>query len=362
MFNRSRFIAPIIITLFTYWFIRTKLQFPLEQAEIHSLFTGLNVLFCMQLIATSVLPEKGMMTRYGISFLLFLGFGDALLFLWGDSILVIHFWQNITLPIEINFTQHFWLSPLILLCHGITALILGIKFIWLRRATEVALFLTWSVGFMVFVDFATTEISSLGFSALLIALFITFQQSNYQVSFMDALTGIASRRAMDDYLSTLGRSYSIAMLDIDHFKKFNDTHGHDVGDQVLRMVANKINLVSGGGRAFRYGGEEFMVIFNRRNANDCYVFLEAVRESIQHYKLTLRSENREVDTSKGKANRQKTKNMNKEISQALSVTISIGIANSAKGLKPKDIIKLADENLYKAKKAGRNQTIRPEIA
>jgi diguanylate cyclase (GGDEF)-like protein len=55
------------------------------------------------------------------------------------------------------------------------------------------------------------------------------------------------------------------MSDVDHFKRFNDTHGHDVGDQVLRLVASKLSKVSGGGRAYRYGGEEFALVFRRQN-------------------------------------------------------------------------------------------------
>jgi diguanylate cyclase (GGDEF)-like protein len=188
---------------------------------------------------------------------------------------------------------------------------------------------------------------------LFLGLFILYQQSNYQVTYKDALTGISGRRALEDYLSTLGRHYSIAMLDVDHFKQFNDTHGHDVGDQVLRMVASKIAKVEGGGRAFRYGGEEFTIVFNRKSADEIFVFAEAVRESIQNYALTLRSDSREEDKKEGKKQRGQG-----STTKTVSVTISIGLANSESGLTTAQVIKKADGLLYKAKEAGRNCTIK----
>jgi len=306
------------------------------------------------------MPEKGLMTRVGFAFLLILGSGNLILLFWGSEPIVIAAWQSIELPNYFVFIEHYWLTSLILLCHGSTVIVLGLIALWKRSAAEYALLLTWFVGFVVFVDFATPEVSSLGFTGLLLALFILFQQSNYQVTYMDALTGIPSRRSMEDYLPTLSKQYAIAMLDVDHFKKFNDTYGHDVGDQVLKMVASKIHQVTGGGRAFRYGGEEFMVIFNRSDTNACYVYLEAVRESIQHYHMTLRGDDREPDKQKGTERRGSAKSARPE--KEISVTISIGIANSAQGLGTKDVIKLADENLYKAKQAGRNCTVRPDLS
>lgn len=357
MFNRSRFVAPILITLFVYWFIRSHLQTPLSQTTTQSLFISINMLFCAQLILSALIPEKGLMTRVGFAFLLVLGVGDLTVVVWGREAFFAQAWQSLALPEIIHFTEHYWLSSLILVGHALTVLTLTSMALWKRSAAEYALLLTWLVGFVVFVDFATPEVSSLGFTGLLLALFILFQQSNYQVTYRDALTGIPSRRSMEDYLPTLSKQYAVAMLDVDHFKKFNDTYGHDVGDQVLKMVASRIHQVAGGGRAFRYGGEEFMVIFNRSDANACYVFLEAVRESIQHYQMTLRGDDREPDKQKGAERRGHAKQS--KVDKSISVTISIGIANSASGLSTKEVIKLADENLYKAKKAGRNCTVRP---
>ena len=82
------------------------------------------------------------------------------------------------------------------------------------------------------------------------------------------------------------------MCDVDHFKKFNDTYGHDAGDQVLRMVASKLSHVGGGGRTFRYGGEEFLVVFRGRSASEAKPFVESLRCSIADAGFVLRSPDR----------------------------------------------------------------------
>jgi len=356
MFNRSRFVAPILITLFVYGFIRSRLQSPLSQPDIMAMFIGLNILFCLQLVLSAVLPEKGLFSRAGLIFLGVLAAGDAALWFWGNSAYWVNVYSGLELQQQVFSETRYWHTGWLLLAHGVTALILMVVALWRRNASEYALLLTWLVGASVFYDFAQTDVSSVGFTALLLALFVIYQQSNYRVTYTDALTGIPGRRSLEDYLPTLGRHYAIAMLDVDHFKKFNDTYGHDVGDQVLKMVASRVNQVAGGGRAFRFGGEEFTVIFNRSDANASYVFLEAVRESIQHYQMTLRSDERDPKKRTGKQKRGSAPVKSK----AVSVTISIGVANSAPGLQPKEVIKLADDNLYKAKQAGRNQTVRPK--
>jgi len=356
MFNRSRFMAPIVIAVFAYHFIRERLQVPLVQQEVMAMYAGLNVLFCIQLTLSSIVPEKGMFNRIGGLFVLVLLSGDALLWYYGSSQAWLTWLSGVESQQVSLFEKQYWLTKFLLFMHGVTLVVLvGVAAIR-RTVADFALLLTWLTGVFVFFDFSLVEVSSVCFSALFLALFVFFQQSNYQVTYQDALTGISGRRALDDYLSTLGRRYTIAMLDVDHFKKFNDTHGHDVGDQVLRMVASRIANVEGGGRAFRYGGEEFTIVFNRRSADEAFVFLEAVRESIQQYQMTLRSDDRELDKKAGKKQRGTD---SKPKVKTVSVTISIGVANSASGLSPSDVIKQSDDLLYQAKEAGRNCTIRP---
>jgi PleD family two-component response regulator len=140
------------------------------------------------------------------------------------------------------------------------------------------------------------------------------------------------------------------MGDVDHFKKFNDTHGHDVGDQVLRLVAARLAEVGGGGRAFRYGGEEFTVLFPDTPLKDALPHLDAVRKSVEEYRMAIRGEDRPKSQRKGSKLRGDGTS-----DDTLSVTISIGAAEPKAGMKPAEVIKAADEALYRAKQGGRNR-------
>ena len=171
----------------------------------------------------------------------------------------------------------------------------------------------------------------------------------YQMAFRDELTGLPGRRALNERMQRLGRNYVLAMSDVDHFKKFNDTHGHDVGDQVLRLVAAKLSKITGGGRAYRYGGEEFAVVFAGKTAEQCLPHLEAVREVIANYAMHLRNQDRPLDDQAGRLRR------GSAAASTVSVTISIGVAErQVEHRNPEQVLKSADEALYRAKTAGRN--------
>ncbi|QXH51967.1 GGDEF domain-containing protein [Pseudomonas fakonensis] len=172
----------------------------------------------------------------------------------------------------------------------------------------------------------------------------------YQMAFRDELTGLPGRRALNERMQRLGRNYVIAMTDVDHFKKFNDTHGHDVGDQVLRLVASRLSKVTGGGRAYRYGGEEFALVFAGKTVEECLPHLEAVREMIANYAIQLRDQSsRPQDDSAGRQRR------NGSANTTVSVTISIGVAERLVDHRnPEEVLKSADQALYSAKGAGRN--------
>jgi diguanylate cyclase (GGDEF)-like protein len=172
----------------------------------------------------------------------------------------------------------------------------------------------------------------------------------YQMAFRDELTGLPGRRALNERMQRLGRNYVIAMTDVDHFKKFNDTHGHDVGDQVLRLVASRLSKVTGGGRAYRYGGEEFALVFAGKTAEECVPHVEAVREVIANYVMHLRDQSsRPQDDTSGRQRRSGNSG------GTVSVTISIGVAErQVDHRNPEAVLKSADQALYSAKGAGRN--------
>jgi GGDEF domain-containing protein len=143
------------------------------------------------------------------------------------------------------------------------------------------------------------------------------------------------------------------MVDVDHFKRFNDRHGHDVGDQVLRMVATRLARAPGGGKAYRYGGEEFTLLFAGRTREETLPHLEAARAAVEDARFALRGHRRPRGSS---AKEGATKRKGAPSSRDLSVTVSIGIADSTgTDPSPEGVLKKADQALYRAKRKGRNQ-------
>jgi len=168
----------------------------------------------------------------------------------------------------------------------------------------------------------------------------------YYLAYRDDLTSLPSRRALNQYALSLGKKYTVAMLDIDHFKKFNDTYGHDIGDQVLKLVASKLAKVQGGGRVFRYGGEEFTVVFSRKKLTQSLHQLDVLRQSIADYQMVIRQ-------PKGR-NKQSRNPSPKDNNSGVGVTISIGVAENQGKQSFEQCLKTADQALYRAKANGRN--------
>ncbi len=181
-----------------------------------------------------------------------------------------------------------------------------------------------------------------------LVLVVAAVEAAYAMAYRDELTGLPGRRALDDALKQMEGAYAIAMVDVDHFKKFNDTHGHDAGDQVLRMVAARLARVGGGGRAFRYGGEEFAVLFPGKSAGESEPHLEALREAVAESSFKVRGPGRP-------RRRPKSPRARATKPRELSVTVSIGVAQSRAAAQPENVLKSADKALYRAKKSGRNR-------
>lgn len=197
---------------------------------------------------------------------------------------------------------------------------------------------------------AQTGAVAVSFVAASVMIVVSVVQESYRLAYVDELTGLPGRRALMTAMAKLGDRYCVAMLDIDHFKKFNDTYGHDVGDQVLQMVATQVGRVGGGGKGFRYGGEEFTVLFPGRTAEAAEEPLENLRAAIEASGFKLRGK----DRPKGKPAKQGGKGAG---GKTVSVTISIGGADAESASDPSAALKVADDRLYKAKKAGRNRVV-----
>lgn len=193
------------------------------------------------------------------------------------------------------------------------------------------------------------------FAAFMIAagtiLLVSLLQESHRLAFRDELTGLPSRRALEERLHGLGPVHTIAMLDVDHFKKFNDTHGHDIGDQVLRLVGSRLAQATGGGTAYRYGGEEFCILLPDIGLADALPHVEKLRADIAAYKMAVRRPDRPKDPETGT----KLRHL-RSPEKTLSVTVSIGLAEAGgQHATPAEVLVAADRALYRAKEAGRNR-------
>jgi len=183
-----------------------------------------------------------------------------------------------------------------------------------------------------------------GSAALLMCLYAIMQET-WRMAYLDELTGLPGRRALGEKFRKISGLYTVAMLDVDHFKKFNDTYGHDAGDAVLRMIAAKMSKVSGGGQSYRYGGEEFSIVFTGKDSREAVRHLETLREAIASKPFVIRRARRRDSSAPVKP----------VDNNSVTVTVSIGFADSGGNkTSPWDVLKLSDQALYRAKGKGRN--------
>ena len=173
------------------------------------------------------------------------------------------------------------------------------------RHSVVIVGLAWSLVALALALHASAEVlafpSAITAAGAVLALVVLVD--TYQMAFRDELTGLPGRRALNDTLKATGRRYTIAMIDVDRFKDVNDAHGHQVSDEVLRMVASRLARVGGGGRVFRYGGEEFTVVFSGKDASDAVPHLQALRADIEGYRLAIRGPDRPAKPAAGRRRR-----------------------------------------------------------
>src|SRR6266849_6389527 len=259
----------------------------------------------------------------------------------------------------------------------------------------------WSVAavflWLQFAPLGKASVAYVATAALILAASLI--ETSYVLAYHDELTGIRGRRAFNESLLSLDQQYAIAIVDIDHFKKFNDTYGHDVGDQVLCMVAKRLSDVGGDGQAFRCGGEEFAIVFRNTSAKEAFEHLDALRQVIEKSTFQVRGADRRAEktaeksaerggnrragtsqsdrrksakrkTAAASSNKQRdlfpqsasespdrsSDRSSDRLADRLSVTVSIGVAEpSTRNRQPEQVIQSADQALYRAKNEGRNR-------
>jgi len=261
------------------------------------------------------------------------------------------------------------IPQLALLAFAAALAILLIRFLLFRKAVESGLLWSLAATFLSLQSGGVGRISSAYVATAGLILVSSIIENSYFLAYHDELTALPARRAFNDALLRLQDPYAVAVVDIDHFKNFNDTYGHETGDQVLRMVAGRLARVTGGGQAFRVGGEEFSILFPGKSQAEVLPHLELLRTVIagstfrvrggQERRRAPRGPDRRIADGKDVA-RRKTARPDRAHGQSangnISVTVSIGVAEpTARTREVEQVIQAADKALYRAKQAGRNR-------
>jgi diguanylate cyclase (GGDEF)-like protein len=342
-FNRSRifFLTLVVSAIYI-----TQLWVLPGMNQHQGLYAAICLLAPFNFLVLPVLKERGVFSVWGGSRFLFL-VAQALLLLW----MVYQPASPLTAYVLHRFIEHDAFSwtplPQPALAVMIAALLLLNGRLFAMPNVQHSAFFGALICVMISLHFQVNEPAVVVFTgAAMLMMVIAVIQDSYSMAYIDQLTGLPGRRALNEHMLKLHGDFSIAMLDVDHFKKFNDSHGHDVGDQVLRMVASRMKEIPVG-KAFRYGGEEFCILFPGRQSLDVMDDLEELRSRIAASPFDLRRSDRRQQARRRRRKRN------------VSVTISIGVANrNDKTSDPWEVLKIADKALYRAKNKGRNRVVK----
>ncbi len=348
IFKQSRMAMVACTMLISYWIIQYRLQSPLYSGTTLLELSLLSFLLPVACLLSYAFKNGELLSRSFLYYLLVL----ALFGLWSYLTVDYYRTEGFTVLTEgILFSMPYVSKlPLILVLYLLAMIgITGIFVLTKNRIMDVFIYTAILMSAMTFIFFQLQFVSSTMFSLSGVLMMLYLITASHEMAFNDRLTQLPGRHALDIDMRSLGRKFTIAMIDIDHFKSFNDTYGHDTGDDVLKLVASRIRLIKGKARVYRYGGEEFTVLFKGKSAQEALEYLEQLRIDIEQYDLVLR----DTDT-RPKNDKNGVKKRSGQRNKSVNITVSMGVCDSYTERKEHAAIKRADEALYEAKKAGRN--------
>lgn len=350
-FNRSRTFFVAVFLLAALYSIEHQSQLPVDQDKFFQLFC---ILLPFDLLIFAFLKERGILSLWGglrFGFLL-LQAGLILSTLGPDQPLDSELSKYLE-PMKQNFLHG--MSSAAFLMFLLAFVLIIIRILFYQASQDITL-----LSVLIILLYLLSRNRSLEYSVYCsvigIILVLSILKESHNMAFYDELTRLPSRRSLNQDLMKLGLRYSIAMLDIDHFKKFNDTYGHDIGDEALKYVASLLKEVDGGGKAYRYGGEEFTILFPGKSLNDTLPTLDTLREEIARKGFVIRQKRRKkTGSGRSTASQSNRRNSTASTYKKIPIHVSIGIAQKNDELKTPDLVlKAADSALYRAKKKGRN--------
>ena len=350
-FRQGRMAMVSLTMLVAYLIIQICLQTPLNTGTTLLELSLLAALVPVTCLLVYAFPDNGVNSKS-----MFLYALVVVLFMIWAQLIVTHFhaggfesWSEGLLFTVRDFSKLPFILVLYSLCLlGLTSILVLVY----NRSIDVVVYSAILLSSSTFIFFDIQYISSTMFSLSGILIIVYVMSASHDMAFNDQLTNIPGRHALEVDMKHLGRKYSMAMVDIDHFKKFNDTYGHDIGDDVLKLVARILRETTGGAKAYRYGGEEFTIIFKGKNTEQAKEHLQVLISEIQNYNMIIRNtHDRPDDHEVGMQKRGK----NGKPTKVVNVTVSIGLSDSTTTKQPEEVLKLADSALYKAKETGRNK-------
>jgi diguanylate cyclase (GGDEF)-like protein len=347
-FQRSRLVFALLLLAFAEWGLDST-----RAGDVgRFVWQSAAVLLPLNFAAVMLMSERGIFTRTGLARVAILlaqvgGVAAAARYAPSGGAAIVSFQA---LPGDWFTWTPLAQLPLLAFLAGAALIITGMVF----RASPTGRAFLWALvaAFLGLHSVDTPVAATIYGSTAGLILVIAVIEASYLMAYQDGLTGLPARRALTEALHQMDGKFTIAMVDVDHFKKLNDRHGHDVGDQVLRMLASRLAGVSGGGRAFRYGGEEFAILFPGDGVEECLPELETLRRGVEESKFTVRrrlQRRRKPAKAKNGAGGARAR-------PQIAVTVSIGAAESnGRQDAPELVVQAADRALYRAKDAGRNR-------
>jgi len=339
LLNRMQPVFLLVNLLLVVFLMSDLVPLPLNSAAQALRFPLVSLLIPINILLWILLPERGVKHHAYNLFLTGLLVLQGVGLYWMMQNLSFETVQFLAKPVSTDLDSPFKMPMVSTVVMLVVANLMIIRLAMMRKARvldQVALFV------LILVAVGLNSAAQYGMlnwlitiAALMIVLSVVFD--THQIAYTDELTGMAGRRALFESFMGLGRRYSIAMIDIDHFKKFNDTYGHDIGDLVLRTVSKVLNQVGSGGKAYRFGGEEFTVVFTNKTPEQARPILDELRKQVEATDLRFKHKNQDTSTK---------------------VTVSIGVAEKTADIKsPEEVVKAADQALYQAKEMGRNRVV-----
>jgi diguanylate cyclase (GGDEF)-like protein len=311
-------------------------------------FNAVSLLLPFNLYLFTFLNKRGAITLQSICFL-----GGILL--QGGGVAYIFRYQNLGASALLEYSyinwsllEHIPLSQPALFVYGIVFLYFLARYIRIREAIECAFFWALILTFSALVVNKIGPASSIFFAMAGLILVISVIENIYFEGFRDELTDLPTSQVLIGNLSKLKTGYTLAMIEIDHFKKLKDNHGRKVSKQIIRMVGSKLASVTGG-MPFRYGDAVFLVVFPG-------MFVQETMPRLEKLRIMIKESGFMTPSQKDSHKRLKRLKGLKIQPDKIPLPVSIGVAEKIDlDIRPQQVIKSAEEALYFARKEGRDR-------